>query len=609
MLGCASCNKWLDINDNPNSPTAVTAPAANRLPWLQYAYNYAYGNAAVTSSTFQGILVARNGGSNTAYTAWAPGTGNGPTTPYQQWFVSGASNIEEMIKYAEERDQFHFIGAAHAIHAMGFMLMLDYYGEMPYTEALGDSFTPKYDAGKTIFEGCIDRLDLAISYFQMAQAPNTTPLSKGDSWNGGDVDKWIKMCYGLKARWLNNLSKKSNLYDPAAILAAANNGPGSVVESTIIHHVNDPGDIVGSDLLGVGDPMKTSFVYDVAAWGNWARIDKRFLDLLENPRGSGIEDPRVDKLVPSSEHWYRDVNGNPTTKFFIRTKGVDIVSNNVTGQPEANPRLAAGPLHISYNTTTKRWGTGSTNVVRQNDTVYVLMMARSAMQGSSGSEYIYTPNEGTLSANDGTILSTGTFYSLPESPTDILTYHEMCFIKAEVYFRQGNKGAALTEYHKGIKAHIDHMQAKLREWNGGLLNNPGKMPMNNADITAFMASAAIAQTAADLTMADIMGQKLISMPYTVQGWNDIRRYDYSRNHGGDIGVVYPSLERPAEFVGSATAQQYFPGATKDDPSYWPRRMKQCGHEINYNRVNLVASNPKAMEVDIYSIPVWWDIEE
>src|SRR3712207_7429642 len=34
------------------------------------------------------------------------------------------------------------------------------------------------------------------------------PLSVGDNWNNGDVTKWVKFCYLLKARWLNHLSKK-----------------------------------------------------------------------------------------------------------------------------------------------------------------------------------------------------------------------------------------------------------------------------------------------------------------------------------------------------------------------------------------------------------------
>src|SRR5699024_11794226 len=84
---------------------------------------------------------------------------------------------------------------------------------MPYTEALGEAITPVFDDGKTIFEGCLQDIDEAIEYFNREQPVLATPLDKGDSWNNGDVNKWIKMCYGLKARWLNNLSKKTSIYD------------------------------------------------------------------------------------------------------------------------------------------------------------------------------------------------------------------------------------------------------------------------------------------------------------------------------------------------------------------------------------------------------------
>ena len=444
LAGLTSCDDWLDINTNPNSPTNVTAPVHTRLPWLQYAYGYAYGNASVHTAIFAYTTASRYGGTNNAYTAWAPGTGAGPTTPYQQWFVGGACNIQDLIDKAREEGAYHYIGAAHLIHAMGFMLMLDYYGEIPYTEALGSSLTPKYDDGQTIFNGCMERLDSALVNFQKEQPATATPLSSGDSWNNGDVQKWIKLCYGMKARWLNKLSKKSSLYDPQAILDAVANGPSSNAEGTIIHHVNDASDTQGSSIIGVGDPMRTAFAFDVAAWGNAYRITKIYLDRLENPRGSGIEDPRVDRLVPSSEHW---ANGQ---KFIQRTKGLDIINDPI--------RQEGGPVHISYNNETKKWIAGGGEANRQNDTLYCLMQARCAMQGVTSGDGTYYDGDGN---GDGTIISTGTFYTLPESQTDVCTYHEMCFIKAEVLFRQGNRDGALQAYKDGIKAHIDLMQTKL----------------------------------------------------------------------------------------------------------------------------------------------------
>jgi hypothetical protein len=106
-----------------------------------------------------------------------------------------------------------------------------------------------------------------------------------------------------------------------------------------------------------------------------------------------------------------------------------------------------------------------------------------------------------------------------------------------------------------------------------------------------------------------MTQKHIAMSYTVQNWNDMRKYNFSANNGGDIGVVYPGIERPYQFNINPDFIQYFPGAGKNDLNYWFRRMKHCSHERNYNSKNLLESNPKAMSPEVYSIPVWWDIPE
>ncbi len=603
ILSLASCNKWLDINVDPDSPTSVTAPVATRLPWIQYGYNYAYGNASAQVAILAFTTASRAGGTNNAYTAWAPGTGAGPTTPYQQWFVSTANNLGELVSKAREENAYYYIGAAHTIHAMGFMLMTDFYGEMPYTDALGASLTPKYDDGKTIFNGCLEHLDSALVYFKKTQPATATPFAKGDVWNNGDVNKWIKLCNGLKARWLNNLSKKSALYKPDDILAAIENGPKSNAEGTIIHHENDPADLIGSSLLGVGDPMKSAFIFDVAAWGNAYRFTKIYLDRLENPRGSGIEDPRTDRLVPSAEHHGMVANpgynpADPTSPkyidntFFERTKGLDIINTDI--------RKNGGPMHPTYSSATKKWSISTTNPSRKGDTVYVLMQSRCAMQGVTNGDGTY------YDLKDGTIISTGTFYSLPESQTDIMTYHEMCFIKSEVLFRKGDKAGALAAYKEGIRSHIYLMQTKLNQW-GNSQRNPYKRPMDDAKITAFLASAAIAQTAGELTMADIMGQKHIAMSFTVQNWNDMRRFNYSAGNIKNFGVVYPGVDRPAEF--GATSIQFFPGSSKTDPTYWYRRMRHCSHEINYNNVNLQASNPTALKPEVWSTPVWWDIEE
>ncbi|WP_431209699.1 hypothetical protein ACQ86N_26640 [Puia sp. P3] len=49
------------------------------------------------------------------------------------------------------------------------------------------------------------------------------------------------------------------------------------------------------------------------------------------------------------------------------------------------------------------------------------------------------------------------------------------------------------------------------------------------------------------------------------------------------------------------------GATATDPRYWIRRYAlPPTYEINYNSVNTLALNPHATDVNIWSMPVWWD---
>jgi len=588
-LSLSSCEKWLDINVNPNSPTNLVASVDARLPWIQHHYQYAYGSASVRAGFITGALTANSTTSaNGLLAAWNPAQSSS-TTPYQQWFVGAACNLKDLIEAAEKEEAWHYIGAAYTLKAMGFMLMLDWYGEMPYTEALGSTLTPKFDDGQTIFEGCMKDLDEALKYFEKAQPTTATPLSKGDSWNGGNVQKWVKMIYGLKARWLNNLSKKST-YSPTAILDAVSKGPSSNAESTVINHVNDLSDMTGDVLIG--DPLKTAYLFNVTAWSDGNRFTKFYTDLLDNTftGGSGVVDPRAAKILPYRQsHYVWDPATSSFKKGFVRTQGVDVHTSNI--------RLNGGPMLMSFNTTTKKYFVNTTNPLRLGDTVYVGVRALCAMTGALTTESLWK-------ATDGTILSTGSFYTRPESPTFVMTYHEMCFIKAEVLFRQGDLPNALIAYKAGIRANMELINSKLAQYSSA--ENPAKAPMTTTEIDNFLASAAVAQTTSQLTMAKIMQQKFIAMSLTQQNWNDMRRFNYSAGNIGNFGVVYPGFDRPFEF--GATAATKMTGTTKSQDNYWFRRMMSITHEMNYNSAQLKASNPKAMDVDIWSVPVWWDMQ-
>lgn len=641
ILGSVSCAKWLDVNVDPDAPTNESALVQHRLPWLQHFYSYAMGPADMRTSCISGSLYSTNGNNNALSTTWNCQPGS-TTTAEQIWFVNAACNIPDLYKKAEQEDAYYYMGASEVIHAMGFMMLLDTQGEMPYTEALAGIASPKYDDGKTIFNGCIARLDHAIELFQKEQPSTATPFAAGDMWCGGDPAKWIKLAYGLKARYLLRLSKKADLFKPDTILECIAKGPQSNDDNIFMLCYNSADDVID---YWMKDPVMTNPDWDYVAYGSTQRISKFYKDLLVNMRGAGVEDPRMSKIVPAAMGNIKvkvgeDKKVTLESYDWIRSEGVDSYG--------ASPRLNAGPASIQtpafakeptavkyaiedkderaafiaglggkqykvdgnvVEVTYPQWSLycSSADYKYAGDTVYVNIRSNSqkSMAGSGQPATDVNWYTGADQYNAGIVGSTGSFQVHPNSDYDILTYHEMCFIKAEVLFRKGDKEGALAAYKIGIQSHMNRMQKELSEFEAGGFSktNPDMAPMNADDIISYLASPAVAQSASDLTMRDIMLQKYIAMGFNIENWNDMRRFNFSAGDVEDFGVVYPGYDRGPHFAGQAKLV----GTSKTDPQYWIRRWRlPATTELNYNATNAKAANKHATEDDIWSIPVWWD---
>lgn len=634
-LGLSSCSDFLDVNVDPDKPNNTTAEVANRVPWIQRMFMYSAGITNYRTSMIAGVLYSTSGTHGPAAVTWnfAPGT---TTSSYQTWFVETAANLNDLYNKAKAENAYHYMAVADIYHALGFMQMLDLYGEIPYTEALGNSPVPAYDDGKTIFNGCVAKLDEAIKLLSEAQPATATPLSKGDLMNGGDAQKWLKMAYGLKARFLLKLSKKAE-FDPEAILDCLSKGPQSIDDNSVMPCFNSGQDV--TDYL-MGDPIMTNGNWNCVAYGTTQRITKYYTDLLTDMRGAGVEDPRYTKIVPAVMTNIKVVDGKVQSYDWARSKGVDCHGDcerlkAVGWNSIVAPTWAATNKDITYNIAdaTARdkfvsdiqklhkttvdgtkvkvtYQTGSvyvnsTNYAYAGDTAYVSLRSNSKLTGNQTKEendvYWYFSTNDALNA--GAVGSTGSFQTRPVSDFEIMTYHEACFIKAEVLFRKGDKAGALAAYKAGIKAHLDYMQKKLTAWKGQGFSNPDMLPMDDSKISAYLASDAICQNAGDLKMSDIMLQKYVAMGCSLENWNDMRRFNYGAGNIKDFGVVYPGFDRSVLFTGTDKLK----GTSKDDPKYWPRRWRlPATLELSYNEAQALAINKHAEDTDIWSYPVWWD---
>ncbi len=636
LLSSASCKKWLDVNTDPDNPNNQSVLIQNRLPWIEHFYQYTSGVTDFRTSCLAGVFYSNSGSPNTLSTTWQCSTGN-VTTPYQTWFIEVSSNVVDLYNSAEKQGAYHYMAAADVFHALGFMEMLDLYGEMPYTEAATGNPSPKPDDGKTIYNGCMDKLNEAISLFGKTQDAGAPSLATGDLWNGGDVSKWIKLCWGLKARYMLKLSKKSDLFNADSVLYCLSQGPQSNADNTIGPGYNNS---TVTDYL-YGDPVVTNGIFDYAAYGSAQRISQYYYNLLTNMRGSGVTDPRMSKIVPAvMSNIQLDGSGKVISNTWNRSKGVDSygpstrllkggpTSIALTSYAAANTnktytiadatdlanfiadQVTAGrPYTVNGNDVTVTYLAGSmyinsTNYILAGDTDYVNLRSFAlATGGVDPLDVDWYPSTAAMDA--GAVGSTGSFQTRPVSDQEILTYHEMCFIKAEVYMRKGDNGNAYTAYMAGIQAHLNMMQAKLTEWqSSGYTNtNPDMAPMDQNDISTYLASSAVAQDAGTLTMSDIMLQKYVAMGCSIENWNDMRRFDFSAGDVGGFGVVYPGYDRGPLFTGTAQLT----GGSPTDPRYWIRRFAlPPTYEINYNSVNTLSLNTHAADPNIWSMPVWWD---
>lgn len=605
-LALTSCNDWLNVNVDPDSPSDAAALYNQRLAHIQFYTRDAQVFAGWRNSFAGGDWTSTNGSTYYNVSIHYP-TSSLVTTPYQWWFVGACANVPDMYNKAKAAGNDQYAGVAKLIKAYGMMLMTDLYGEMPYTQAVGENALPEYDNGKTIFMGCIADIDEAIKLLEagLNQPKDLPTLAENDSWNGGDVKKWIKFAYLLKARWLNHLNKKGpgkytdGKYDADEILACLKNAQQNNSDNTIAHCIDANGDY---DVLGWAEPIEYNGLFSVCGMNSGYFVTKRLEENLTNFCGKGIEDPRAGKIIP----WCtsaKSANTPADVKFegkWRRSKGVDMAKVPQAGGPlraSFGPAKAGdvNPEHVGH------FWIDTENPDRKGDTLYI-------EQTSSCKEYF--GNQDILYRRNGTDASTesGTFFTRVSSPVYLGVYPEACFIKAEVLFNKNQKPEAFKAYQEGVRASMELMNERLTSWvaeDANLANCPSFVPMTKAEIDNYCNNAL--GTDADLTLGKIFIQKHIALMFSMEVWNDYRRYDYNAD-------VFPGFFVPVAHNLSAGAMKAVPAGKMF------RRWQQCSHELNYNSVNLQAigaqvpgANMSAKawnaEPDVWTIPVWWDSDQ
>ena len=213
VLLLAACKKgYLDVNQS--NPNLTDKPPINGLL------------AATTYATGKNVFYMGYVASYYVQQLASPNVGSGSdiyddvdrSSTWRSLYLA-VEDLRQMQALAVEKSAYEHIGVAKVLEAFNISMLIDFFGDVPYTEAWNKTiFKPQYDNEKNLYDTCLSLLDAGIAAFNL-----TDPLVKLDAGNdlihGGNKTAWIATAYALKARLLNRKSKLAD-YNPQAILEA-----------------------------------------------------------------------------------------------------------------------------------------------------------------------------------------------------------------------------------------------------------------------------------------------------------------------------------------------------------------------------------------------------
>jgi len=288
-----SCDKWLDINQNPNAPDKVegyllTAPMFAQMAMaVQYDARMIGRYVQYFSHTSSGTTWETHG--------YDPGSDNcGQMWRHVYW--TEGWNLTMLIDDAKAGSKWDFLGMGYALRAWGWQQLTDMHGPIIYKEAFQAQSQFAYDNQDTIYRAVRGLCNSALAW--LSRTDGTSTLARGDVVYGGNRAKWIKFTNGLLARNYNSLINKSGgefAYDPDKVIQFVDKALASNADNALIPFVAT----TTTDANFFGGMRDNLRVYKQTDY---------ILSLMDGRVFTGVQDPRKSRLMMvSPDGTYRGV--------------------------------------------------------------------------------------------------------------------------------------------------------------------------------------------------------------------------------------------------------------------------------------------------------------
>jgi starch-binding outer membrane protein, SusD/RagB family len=223
LLGTTgACKDFLSASDavtNPNQPTVATADQL--LVATETALNQQY-----TSDLARTVCVwmQQCGGTDRQYRSlglyqYGEDAYNGPFS--QVYTGGGLLDIRTMQTVADTSGDKVYGGIARVLEAMTVGVAADVWGDIPYSQAVGDTISPGLDPQEQVYAAVQAKLDTAVTLL----ATNTGPGPEGaDLFYEGDATKWLRLAHTLKARYYLHTAERVGTAAYQSALSEAQKG-------------------------------------------------------------------------------------------------------------------------------------------------------------------------------------------------------------------------------------------------------------------------------------------------------------------------------------------------------------------------------------------------
>jgi hypothetical protein len=296
----ASCQNFLDVNNNPNGPSSATVSAnlylAPMLNWLvadpqwdvsggipNYVQNFE--NALTFISSFDEMA---DFNTDTGKQAWRD--------VYWSW----GQNLIDMNTKAQAEQRWDLLGVGMILKGWGWEELAGLHGDIIVKEAFDQTrSTFDYDTEGYALDEAMKDLDSAIVLLTRTDGGvDAGYLAVGDHIYNGDRTKWLKFAYGARAILENRYSNKASKYDPAKIIADVDKSFTSNADDALMKYLgtqHDDLNFFGPTRQNIATKRQTQFT----------------VSLMDGTVFGGTVDPRMSRmLAPSPDGQYRGLDPN-----------------------------------------------------------------------------------------------------------------------------------------------------------------------------------------------------------------------------------------------------------------------------------------------------------